>query len=187
MAMEDLFGIPPLVPGLDYKPDVLSPEEEAALLEKVGALPFAAFDFHGFKGNRRVVSFGWKYDFSVEAMRETEPIPAFLEPVRERAAVAIGRPPERFEQVLVTEYAPGAGIGWHKDKAVFDEVMGVSLAAACTLRLRRRQGAGWERRKLELAPRSVYLFSGEVRSGWEHSIPAVTETRYSLTFRSLRR
>ncbi|HEY9010865.1 MAG TPA: alpha-ketoglutarate-dependent dioxygenase AlkB [Devosia sp.] len=185
--IDDLFGDPPLVPGLEYRHEALSPEEEAALLANIRALPFAPFDFHGFKGNRRVVSFGWKYDFSSEALRQTEAIPDFLLPVREHSARGIDRQPERFEQVLVTEYAPGAGIGWHKDKAVFDEVMGVSLAAACTLRLRRKEGSGWGRRKLELEPRSVYLFSGEVRSHWEHSIPPVSETRYSLTFRTLRR
>jgi alkylated DNA repair dioxygenase AlkB len=87
----------------------------------------------------------------------------------------------------VTEYGPGAGIGWHRDKAVFDEVVGVSLATACTLRLRRKTGASWERRSTELLPRSVYLFSGEVRSDWEHSIPPVPQIRYSLTFRTLAR
>jgi alkylated DNA repair dioxygenase AlkB len=41
--------------------------------------------------------------------------------------------------------------------------------------------------ELTLSPRSVYLLSGEARSGYEHSIPAVDTLRYSITFRTLRR
>jgi len=40
--------------------------------------------------------------------------------------------------VLVTEYGSGAGIGWHRDKAVFGEVVGISLLAPCVLRFRRK-------------------------------------------------
>jgi len=36
--------------------------------------------------------------------------------------------------VLINEYRPGAGIGWHRDKAQFDEVVGVSLLAPCCQR-----------------------------------------------------
>ena len=33
---------------------------------------------------------------------------------------------------------------------------------------------------------SAYLLSGPARSEWEHSIPPVDATRYSITFRNLR-
>lgn len=181
----DMFGASPFPVGFDYKMDAVSADEERALLADIKALPFQEFDFHGFLGKRRVVSFGWKYDFAAAALREAEPIPAFLQAVRDQAAATINRDAASFEQVLVTEYGPGAGIGWHKDKAVFDEVVGLSLATACTLRLRRRVGEKWQRISTELAPRSIYLLSGAVRSEWEHSIPPVSETRYSLTFRSM--
>jgi alkylated DNA repair dioxygenase AlkB len=88
--------------------------------------------------------------------------------------------------VLVTEYAPGAGIGWHKDRPAFDEVVGISLVAPCLFRLRRKAGAKWERKSFTARPRSAYLLSGASRHGWEHSIPPVQQLRYSLTFRSMR-
>ncbi|MDB5527427.1 MAG: alkylated repair protein [Devosia sp.] len=181
----DLFGASSFPEGFVYAAEVLSAGEEGWLLAELETLPFQEFDFHGFLGKRRVVSFGWKYDFAAATLRQADAIPDFLLPIRDRATAAIGRNAEGFKQVLVTEYGPGAGIGWHKDKAVFGEVIGVSLAATCTLRLRRRDGEKWQRVSTELAPRSVYLFSGSVRSEWEHSIPPVSETRYSLTFRSL--
>ena len=181
----DLFGAPAFPQGFLYEAGVISSAEERSLLDDLEKLPFREFDFHGFLGKRRVVSFGWTYDFAAATLRRAAPVPDFLLPVCERAASAVGRDAGLFEQVLVTEYGPGAGIGWHKDKAVFGEVMGVSLAASCMLRLRQRAGEKWRRASVELLARSVYLFSGEVRSAWEHSIPPVPATRYSLTFRSL--
>ena len=89
--------------------------------------------------------------------------------------------------MLVTKYGPGAGIGWHRDKEVFGEVIGVSLLSPCVLRLRRKVGGKkWERANVEAEPRSAYLLSGPSRSEWEHSIPAVDALRYSITFRNLR-
>lgn len=95
--------------------------------------------------------------------------------------------PEELQHVLVTEYSAGAGIGWHRDKAVFDEVVGVSLLAQCVLRLRRKAGERkWERANVTAEPRSAYLLSGPARSDWEHSIPPLDSLRYSITFRNLR-
>jgi alkylated DNA repair dioxygenase AlkB len=87
---------------------------------------------------------------------------------------------------LITEYSPGTTIGWHCDKGVFDDVVGVSLLSPCLFRLRRKAGAAWERYSLTVEPRSVYLLRGAARTEWEHSIPAVETLRYSITFRSLR-
>jgi alkylated DNA repair dioxygenase AlkB len=91
-----------------------------------------------------------------------------------------------IHHALVTEYSPGAAIGWHKDKAEFDQVVGVSLLAPCRFRFRRKRGSEWERAAVTLLPRSVYLLDGAARSEWEHSIPGVEELRYSITFRNFK-
>ncbi|MCR6679645.1 alpha-ketoglutarate-dependent dioxygenase AlkB, partial [Escherichia marmotae] len=65
-------------------------------------------------------------------------MPDFLFALRSFAASFAGLEPEQLEHVLVTEYAPGAGIGWHRDKAVFGRVVGVSLLSPCVLRFRRK-------------------------------------------------
>jgi len=180
----DLFGTSP-VSGFEYQAELLTLSREQQLLSLLPTLPFAAFEFHGFEGKRRVVSFGWKYDFSAQRLVAVEPIPPVFASVRSDVGAALGVAPEHLEQLLVTEYGPGAAIGWHKDKAAFGEVVGVSLGAPCTMRLRQQRGAGWLRHSLVLERRSAYLLSGEVRSNWEHSIPPVDATRYSLTFRTL--
>jgi alkylated DNA repair dioxygenase AlkB len=181
-----LFGNrPPFPDGFRYQADVIAPDAEAALLDHVRALPFREFEFHGFLGKRRVVSFGWQYDFAARTLRKADDMPAFLRELRIVAASFAEIPAGELQQVLVTEYSAGAGIGWHKDKAVFGEVVGISLLASCTFRLRRRKAAGWERVSLVAEPRSAYLLSGVARKEWEHSIPPVDSLRYSITFRNV--
>jgi alkylated DNA repair dioxygenase AlkB len=172
--------------GFRYQADVLSPDDELELLQRIRKLPFQEFQFQGYVGKRRVVSYGWQYDFNQRVLREADDIPPFLLTLRETAAAFAGMPPAKLQQVLVTEYDAGAGIGWHRDKAVFGEVVGISLLSSCRFRLRRKVGTTWERVSLTAEPRSAYLLSGPSRTEWEHSIPEVDRLRYSITFRNFR-
>jgi alkylated DNA repair dioxygenase AlkB len=184
----DLFGNPPgnLPEGFHYQAGIVPQKLQEVLLEALPGLPFKPFDFHGYEGRRRVVSFGWKYDFDTEAVRKIDAIPPLLLPLRQLAADFSGLPAEGLQQALVTEYDVGAPIGWHRDKAVFGDVVGISLLASCTFRLRRKRIGKWERASVILEPGSAYLLSGSARSEWEHSIPPVERLRYSITFRELR-
>ena len=183
-----LFGDKPdsnLPEGFRYQPAVIPFTSETTLLDEIRALPFREFEFHGYTGKRRVVSFGWQYDFSARQLKKVDDMPAFLLDLREIAAEFADMKAAELQQVLVTEYAAGAGIGWHKDKAVFNQVVGISLLSPCTFRLRRKKGEGWERVSIVAEPRSAYLLSGPSRTEWEHSIPEVDALRYSVTFRNL--
>ena len=171
--------------GLAYQPDLVTVEEEAELIAVIAALELKPFEFRGYLGLRRVKAFGWRYDYGAQAVRAAAEIPPFLLPLRARAAELARLQPEQLQHALVTEYQPGAGIGWHRDRPQFGEVVGVSLASACVIRFRRRRGAGWERASLPAEPRSAYLLTGPARSEWEHSIAPVGELRYSVTFRRL--
>lgn len=172
--------------GFRYQADVLPHEEERELVERVRELPLKEFEFHGYVGKRRVLSYGWHYDFSDARLRPTDQIPPFLQKLRERAAAFAGLATEDLPHALITEYGPGAAIGWHRDKGVFGDVVGISLLSPCVFRLRRKAGSTWERYSLTVEPRSAYLLRGDSRTGWEHSIPGVEALRYSITFRSLR-
>jgi alkylated DNA repair dioxygenase AlkB len=184
----DLFDPPPALrpAGFRYQPDLISKDAERTLAAHIGALPLKEFEFQGFLGKRRIVSFGWRYDFNGGGLEKTDDIPEFLFPVREQAAAFAGLPPERLQQVLLTEYKPGVQIGWHKDRSVFGDVVGISLLSSCTFRLRRKTGTKWKRVSIVAEPRSAYLLAGPSRSEWEHSIPGVEALRYSITFRNFR-
>jgi alkylated DNA repair dioxygenase AlkB len=180
-------GAPPDLPdGLAYAPDLIDSAEEQALVARLAELPFRAFEFQGYLGHRRTVSFGLHYAFDGSGLQETQAMPDWLFPLRDRAAAWAGLTGEALEHVLLTEYAPGAGIGWHRDRPVFEDVVGLSLLAPARLRFRRKAGEKWERKALVAEPRSAYLLRGLARDEWQHSIAAMEELRYSITFRSLR-
>ena len=182
--------------GFRYQPELIGSADECALLTQVRALPFREFEFHGYLGKRKVVSFGWQYDYSGRELRQADDIPEFLLALRKHAALFANLAPEELQQVLVTEYGPAAGIGWHRDKPVFGEVVGISLLTPGLLRFRHqvgeklkpggRRSRQWERKNVTVERRSAYLLTGPARIVWQHSIPPVDALRYSITFRNVR-
>ncbi|HLZ75425.1 alpha-ketoglutarate-dependent dioxygenase AlkB [Phenylobacterium sp.] len=172
--------------GFVYQPEFLSANEEAGLAAWLATQPFEPFQFRGYEGKRRVISFGWRYDFTRSNLEKADDMPAELSAVRGRAAAFADLAPEDLQQCLINEYLPGAPIGWHRDRPIFETVVGISLLAPATFRLRRRVGDGFQRAALELGPRSIYRLTGEARAAWEHSIPPVAAHRYSITLRNFR-
>jgi alkylated DNA repair dioxygenase AlkB len=184
LAMKDLFDTA-IVPGLSQGQDFLTRAEEADLVARIDAADLAPFRFQGWQGKRLTRTYGWRYDFDTAHFAPAEPLPDWLLPVRQKAADFAGLPVEDFVHALLIRYDPGAGIGWHRDRPQFDHVLGVSLGNPATLRLRRRTPDGFQRAVAQLAPRSIYHLTGEVRHDWEHSIAPMDVPRWSITFRSL--
>jgi alkylated DNA repair dioxygenase AlkB len=179
--MRDLFDEPPIA-GLTYCPEFISAREERALIDRLDSLDLSPFRFQGWLGNRKTKSFGWRYDFEDASFTRTEAVPDWLAPLRDRAAKLAG---EDISHALVARYDPGAGIGWHKDRDVFEHVVGISLHTPAVLRFRQRTASGFHRFSLEVEPRSAYRLSGEARWQWEHRIVPGDELRFSITFRTL--
>lgn len=174
--------------GLRYHADLLTEPEERSLLAELERTDFREVQMHGQVARRTVRHYGFDYGYESWDLVSADPVPEPIEPVRERCAALVGVPTDALAQTLVTRYPPGSTIGWHRDAMVFGGVVvGVSLAGACVMRFQRRVGE--ERRvfELQLAPRSAYVLAGAARMTWQHSIPAVPELRYSITFRTLRR
>jgi len=181
--MADLFGTTTL-PGLRLQQNIISFAEARDLAARIDAADLTPFRFHAWTGKRVTASFGWSYDFEAGRPSEGMPIPDWLEPARAYAARFAEVEPEDLVQALVTRYDPGAGIGWHRDRPIYDKVIGLSLGAAAVMRLRRRLTNGFARASFPLDPGGAYLLSGPVRREWEHSIAPVDQTRWSVTFRS---
>jgi len=184
MTQADLFA-EPMLAGIEYRRDFISRDEEAALITQLNAMDLAPFRFQGWTGSRKTQSFGWRYDFDDASFTATEPIPDWLAPLRDKAAELAGVGPEDIAHALLARYDPGAGIGWHKDRSVFDRVVGVSLNSPATLRFRQRTPDGFNRFSVPVEPRSAYLLSGDARHEWEHSIVPGETLRFSITFRTM--
>jgi alkylated DNA repair dioxygenase AlkB len=185
----DLFGAPApeMPPGMRYEEEFLSREEEAALIARIGQLPLAPMKYQQYEALRRVVSYGGQYDFSKQQLNEAEPLPDWLDPLRDKAGAWAGIAPEHFTQALVAEYRPGTPLGWHRDVPDFEDVVGVSLLDETVMRFRpypHETGSKVKSLKLTLAPRSIYLLRGPSRWNWQHHVPPARALRYSITLRT---
>lgn len=172
--------------GFAYHADVVTPDEERDLVGGLEACAFSEVRMRGQVARRRTAHFGWLYGYETWRVEPGPPVPSFLAPLRDRAAALAGLPSSALAEVLLTDYPPGAGIGWHRDAPAFGVVVGVSLLSACRLRFRRGAAGTRATWAIDLAPRSAYLLAGAARWQWQHSIPPIRARRYSVTFRTLR-
>jgi alkylated DNA repair dioxygenase AlkB len=192
----DLFATTPQLPeglpeGFVHAPELISREDEAALLEAIRELPLKEAAYKEYTAKRRTVSYGGKYDYTQNVLNPAPEIPAFLMPLRDKVASWVGIPPEKFVHGLVSEYRPGTPLGWHRDVPDFEAIVGVSLGGTARMKLRPYKPGERNLRAdvivLDLEPRSAYSIRGVARWGWQHSIVATTELRYSVTFRTSRK
>ena len=188
-VQQELFETTPKLPeGFVYRRDFITPEEEVSLLGNIRALPLEHSKYKEFTARRRTVSYGGQYDFSVNKLEAAPPLPDFLLPLRNKVAEWVGVEPDAFVHGLVSEYEPGSPLGWHRDVPNFEIIVGVSLGGTARMRLRPYRPGEKQRRAdviaLELEPRSAYVIRDTARWGWQHSIAATKELRYSITFRT---
>jgi alkylated DNA repair dioxygenase AlkB len=163
----------------------LTHAEASSLLRSIAREKFEALDYHGYKALRRTVAFGLDYDFGTHQATPTRAFPDYILPIRERAAAFAGIDAADLVEGMIIEYPPGAPIGWHRDAPQFGTVIGISLLHAARMRFKPYQKEG-KIISVTLEPRSIYVLRGSVRWQWQHSIPPVSELRYSITFRTLR-
>lgn len=165
--------------GLKLLEEAITPADEAELIGLIEAagLVYPPYD----PGNRRAsASYGYKYDYAADAFRQCPEMPQAFLRLREKAAAVAGVSPGDIPECLLNRYEPGAVIQPHRDKPHWEHVIGVSLGAQVPMRFSR----GDETVEIELPRRSMYLLSDDARHVWEHALPPVTGTRYSITYRS---
>ncbi len=189
MLQTDLFGPSTTLPeGFAYQPEFLSVQEEALLLEALGALPFEHAQYHEWQARRRVVSFGGRYDYTQQALNDAPPMASFLHSLRDRIGAWAGIDPDGIHHAMIAEYRPDTPLGWHRDVPDFEEIMGVSLLSFARMRLRPYPPKPGQRavHAVDLAPRSAYVIRGPARWAWQHAISPTKSLRYSITFRTRR-
>lgn len=201
--------------GLVYKPDFITPEEEAEILSYIQDLPLEEAQYKEYTAKRRHFSLGWGYDFEEKKFIPGPPLPPFLRQVQIRIGKWLDIPPKRIVEALINEYSPGSALGWHRDNEGFEHVIGLSLSGWARMRFRPIHSVrkltldtrsdlrdianfngefsnGVKRRRdsknvvaLELEPRSAYIMQKDIRWNWQHSVAKTKAMRYSITFRTL--
>jgi alkylated DNA repair dioxygenase AlkB len=171
-------------PGFNYFPDFISPEEEASLISYAKQLAWENYEMHGVIARRKVYRFGVNYAYEGDDA-EVRPLPDELKAIIEKGASALKIPSNEIVQMLFNHYPVGAPIGWHRDAPMFEKLVGISLAGFCTMKLKPYDERVSPVRKIELAPRSAYIMTGDSRWKWEHHIPPVKEERFSITMRTM--
>jgi len=183
--------------GLVHRQEFIARDEEAALLDLFATLPLREARFKTYYARRRVISFHAADDAGNYASMDDDdlapggPLPALLGELQRKVAAFAGVSADDFVHVLVSEYRPGTPIGWHRDKAQYGLVAGVSFGSRARMRFRPLPPPGeWNRVDpktlvvLDLEPRSIYVMKDAIRSAWQHSLPPVSELRYSVTMRT---
>lgn len=176
--------MPAQPPGLKLAHEMITPAEEAELIALIEAAGPRASLYDA--GNPRCsTSYGLKYDFQSDGFVPCAPMPEGFAPLAERAAAFAGIAVDDIAECLLNRYEPGAIIQWHYDKPVFEHVIGVSLGDTATMQFRKPVGDDYAPAEAELPPRSIYLLAGESRFSYQHSLPPMKATRWSITFRTL--
>jgi alkylated DNA repair dioxygenase AlkB len=189
MQQSELFAPSPPPPGMHYRSEFVSPDEEQALIAAIRSLPLTEAKYQQYTARRRTVNFGAGYDFSHQHATPAPALPEQFHWLLDRAAAWAGLNPSSFVQALVAEYRVGTPLGWHRDVPDYEVIVGISLAGAARLRMRPYPYSLQRKREViavTLEPRSAYILSGVARWGWQHQVPPTKVLRYSVTFRSAR-
>ena len=152
--------------GLEYHPDFLAASEEDGLLAHIDDSEWLT-DL-----SRRVMHFGYKYDYTSRSLDETArigPLPEWLarlsNMVREAASEEAKQsldPHRPFEQAIINEYMPGQGIAPHIDRDCFGPIVAtVSLGSAVNMDFCCDSTGGEYVQRL--MPRSLVLLHGDAR------------------------
>ena len=188
--MNTLFPVEPIFPeGFTYYPSFLNVDEEAELMKEISKTELHNMHYHGYKANRKTASFGYNYSFDDNTLSKGAPIPPTFDWLINKTANYISVEKNKFAEMLITEYPPGAVINWHRDVPQFDLIAGISLMADCVFKLRPYNKEKQTRSSVISFPvlrRSVYTMQHSARWDWQHSIAPVKQTRYSITLRTFK-
>jgi alkylated DNA repair dioxygenase AlkB len=181
---QDYLGIQ----GLEYLPDLLTPEEQVKVLAEIDKTPWQD-DL-----KRRVQHYGYKYDYKARAVNHSMyvgPLPPFAVEVAHQLmchGLINGLP----DQLIVNEYQPGQGISAHVDcePCFKDTIVTVSLGSTYEMDFISLESG--EVCSTLLEPGSALVLRGAGRYQWMHRIKARKSDhgvprgrRVSLTYRSV--
>jgi alkylated DNA repair dioxygenase AlkB len=183
--------IKPEIPGLIYRPDYITNEQEAELISIIDTQPWIT-DL-----KRRVQHYGYRYDYkarNVSQSLQLGPLPDWVSAYCQQLQ-SNGLFQNIPDQVIINEYQPGQGIASHIDciPCFEDTIASLSLGSACIMDFTDSEA---NKVPLLLETRSLVILSGDARYHWRHSIAHrktdsyrgssfLRGRRLSLTFRNV--
>ncbi|CAL9607317.1 hypothetical protein SUDANB121_05575 [Nocardiopsis dassonvillei] len=185
-----LFAGPPveIAPGAVHLPGWLSPEHQAALVERCREWAAGPGGMHRHtmpRGGRMSVamtSLGWfwrpySYERTLPDGTPVRPLPAELGALAVRAVeAAYGAPPAPgaapYDVALVNFYDADAHMGMHQDRdeAAREPVVSLSLGDTCVFRFGNTQTRNRPYTDLELRSGDLFVFGGPSRLAY-HGVP----------------
>ena len=181
------------IPGLRYIAGYLTEEQHDWLLDTIDKKQWSYF------GKRRVQHYGQRYDYN-EQKKSDEPEASEFPEWLKRLCLKLqndGYMPKIANQVLISEYQSGQGIGDHTDKEAcfMDTICILSLSSSCVMNLTLISDKT-QKVPIWLAPGSLTVLSADAKNRWMHGIPArktdvwddrkyARQRRVSLSFRRL--
>ncbi len=154
-------------PGLIYRPDFITEEEETSLMDCIDGGEWSA------ELRRRVQHYGWRYDYTKRRIDKSMRLGELPEWAQElaRRLVNEGLMKELPDQLIVNEYVGKQGIAPHIDAqdSFTGQIATVSLLETWGMVFRCRRSKEKVEKRLER--RSVAVLTGDARYLWKHEIP----------------
>lgn len=180
------------IPGLNYIPEYIPPDEQSQLIDLIDRHPWSA------ELKRRVQHYGYKYDYKRRAVSQAMylgKLPVWAEKIAGRLHQE-GFTPQIPDQLIVNEYKPGQGIASHIDcvPCFGDTILSLSLGSACVMNFTHIPAG--TKAAILLQPGSLLILQREARYQWRHGIAPRKRDKYrsaqlartrrvSLTFRNV--
>ena len=179
--------------GLRYIPNYITEFQHDWLLNQIDKQQWHSF------AKRRAQHYGPQYDYKTGKLNHDtgmNELPGWLNRLSHKLHKD-GHIPEVPNQVLVSEYQPGQGIGGHIDREPWfkNTIISLSLGSSCIMDFT-NQYDRTNKVSVWLAPRSIAVLREAARYTWLHGIPArksdmwdgrkyARQRRVSLTFRNV--
>lgn len=159
--------------GLIFIRDFLTPAEAHAVVQSI---PETA-DFKFGRGRNSTRRWGKKKPYPGSFISEAPP--EYLQKLALKVS-GVGASRGIPESISINEYLPGNSIAPHVDNDASGDVISIlSLLSEAEIRI----GLDKITYRISLPIGSLLQLTGNVRWKWTHSIPPVTDKRYSIVFR----
>lgn len=143
---------------------------------------FECIDSDVHNSSRRVLQFGYEYNYRSMNVKKIEDMPAVLSKIVRYINKNLTKE-YNFNQCIINEYKPGQVISPHIDSKVFKGIIAcVTLGCNRRIEFSRKD---YVKQVVNMADESLYIMTKDARYEWKHRTLRENQLVYSLTFRKV--